>query len=362
MPKKEAPPPQQKIRQLILNNQTTAVLLFDEFLRVRYLNSAGEVLFGISAKTARGQSAARMLQCPDGDDLASNLQEALLSDQPMNKRETRLVLSDGREIIVDCTLVPLLDAASRKCVLAEVRQVDLQLRMNRETQLINQNKATRELVRGLAHEIKNPLGGLRGAAQLLAMELDDSALTEYTQVIINEADRLQALVDQLLGPRKIPVEKAVNIHHILEYVRSVVSAGTGNLITIKRDYDPSIPSLQGDTDQLIQAFLNILQNSAQATGNEGEIVLKTRVQRYFTLAGKVYPLVVQIDIIDNGPGIPEELQDKVFYPMVTGRAEGTGLGLSIAQSLINRHAGLVEFASKPGNTVFTVYLPLERSS
>ena len=215
MPKKEAPQ-QQKIRQLILNNQTTAVLLFDESLRVRYLNSAGEVLFGISAKTARGQSAARMLQCPDGDSLASHLQEALRSDQPINKRETRLVLSDGREIIVDCTLVPLTDAASSKCVLAEVRQVDLQLRMNRETQLINQNKATRELVRGMAHEIKNPLGGLRGAAQLLAMELDDSALTEYTQVIINEADRLQALVDQLLGPRKIPVEKAVKLHHILE--------------------------------------------------------------------------------------------------------------------------------------------------
>lgn len=359
MPETQAPQ-QQKIQQLILSNQTTAVLLFDESLKVHYLNSAGEILFGISARTALGQSAARMLQCPDGDDLTNLLQEALRSDLPINKRETRLILPDGREIIVDCTLVPLLDPKSGHCVLAEVRQVDLRLRLNREEQLINQNNATSELVRGLAHEIKNPLGGLRGAAQLLAMELDNSALTEYTQVIISEADRLQALVDQLLGPRKLPEKKAVNIHHILEYVRSVVSAGTGNLISIARDYDPSIPGLQGDPDQLIQAFLNIVQNSVQATGDEGRIVLKTRIQRHFTLASRIYPLVVQVDIMDNGPGVPEKLQDKIFYPMVTGRAEGTGLGLSIAQSLINRHAGLIEFSSKPGNTVFTIYLPLER--
>ena len=352
---------QQDIQQLILNNQTTAVLLFDESLFVRYLNSAAEILFGISTRSAQGFNAARILQCPDGEGLVSQLREVMLSRQPMNKRETRLVLSDGQEIVVDCTLMPLLDAESRQCVLAEVRQVDLQLRLNREEQLINQNKAIRELVRGLAHEIKNPLGGLRGAAQLLAMELDDSALTEYTQVIIDEADRLQALVDQLLGPRKMPVKEAVNIHHILEHVRSVVSAGTGEQISIERDYDPSIPKLQGDADQLIQAFLNIVQNSAQAAGNEGRIVLKTRIQRHFTLASQIYPLVVQIDIMDDGPGVPEELQDKVFYPMVTGKAEGTGLGLSIAQSLINRHAGLIEFSSKPGKTVFTVYLPLERS-
>ncbi len=352
---------QQQTHQLILSNQTTALLLFDDSFRVSYLNSAGEILFGISARVAQGQSAERLLHCPDEDGLALYLQEAMYSDQLISKRESRMKLADGREIIVDCTLVPLLDANSRRSVLAEVRQVDLQLRLNREEQLINQNDATRELVRGLAHEIKNPLGGLRGAAQLLALELDDSALTEYTQVIIDEADRLQALVDQLLGPRKMPVSKEVNIHHVLEHVRSVVSAGTGYQISIERDYDPSIPNLQGDPDQLIQAFLNIVQNSAQAVGDAGKVMLRTRVQRHFTLASKVYPLVVQVDIMDNGPGVPEELKDKIFYPMVTGRAEGTGLGLSIAQSLINRHGGLVEFDSKPGNTVFTIYLPLEKS-
>ncbi len=352
-------PPEHKTQQLILNNQTTAVLLFDESLHVSYLNSAGEMLFGVSARTAVGQSAARLLRCPNEEGLTSYLQEAMDMDQPISQRETPLIVSDGREIIVDCVLVPLLNADSSPCVLVEVRQVDLQLRLNREEQLINQNNATRELVRGLAHEIKNPLGGLRGAAQLLAMELDDSALTEYTQVIIDEADRLQVLVDQLLGPRKIPVKKAVNIHHVLEHVRSVVSAGTGNRILINRDYDPSIPQLQGDADQLIQAFLNIVQNSAQAAGDGGTILLRTRIQRHFTLASKVFPLVVQIDVIDNGPGVPEELQHKIFYPMVTGKAEGTGLGLSIAQSLINRHDGLIEFNSKPGDTVFTVYLPLE---
>ncbi len=349
------------IHQMILGNQSTAVLLFDEALQVHYLNNAGEMLLGISARAAMGQSAAHLLRCPGVEGLASYLQLALQSDQPISKRETPLLLSDGREIIVDCTLMSLLDEQSNRCVLAEVRQIDLQLRLNREEQLINQNDATRELVRGLAHEIKNPLGGLRGAAQLLAMELDNSALTEYTQVIIDEADRLQLLVDQLLGPRKIPLNKAVNIHHILEHVRSVVSASTANQITIQRDYDPSIPDLQGDPDQLIQAFLNILQNSAQAAGDKGTIQLKTRIQRHFTLANKNYPLVLQVDVTDDGPGIPAKLKNKVFYPMVTGRAEGTGLGLSIAQSLINRHAGLIEFSSSPGNTVFTIYLPLEQS-
>lgn len=354
-------PAGQDIHKMILDNQSTAVLLFDEALNVRYLNNAGEILLGISARIALGQSAARLLRCPGAEGLASYLQLALHSDLPIVKREAPLILSDGRKSIVDCTLTSMLDEQSNTCVLAEVRQVDLQLRLTREEQLINQNDATRELVRGLAHEIKNPLGGLRGAAQLLAMELDDSALTEYTQVIIDEADRLRSLVDQLLGPRRMPVNKAVNIHHVLEHVQSVVSAGTANQIAIQRDYDPSIPDLQGDPDQLIQAFLNILQNSAQAAGNKGKILLKTRIQRYFTLASKNYPLVVQVDVIDNGLGIPEELKDKIFYPMVTGRSEGTGLGLSIAQSLINRHAGLIEFSSSPGNTVFTIYLPLEQS-
>jgi two-component system nitrogen regulation sensor histidine kinase GlnL len=239
-----------------------------------------------------------------------------------------------------------------------MKQQDRHLRISREEGLLAQGNATRALVRGLAHEIKNPLGGLRGAAQLLERELHNEELKEYTHIIISEADRLQALMNQMLGPNTLPRRRALNIHEPLERVRQVVAAELNEKIQIVRDYDPSIPDIYADMDQLIQALMNLVRNAAQAVGKEGEIILRTRAMRRYTIGHTLYKLVARIDIIDNGPGVAEEMRESLFLPMITGRAEGTGLGLSIAQSMINLSGGLIEWESQPGKTVFTVLLPV----
>jgi two-component system nitrogen regulation sensor histidine kinase GlnL len=239
----------------------------------------------------------------------------------------------------------------------EIVQVDRHLRIAHEEHLLTQQRAARDLMRGMAHEIKNPLGGLRGAAQLLEGELEQPELHEYTRVIIGEADRLRNLVDRMLGPNNVPANRTINIHQVMEQVRSLVDAECYPHLELKREYDPSIPDLQADSELLVQALLNLVRNAAQAGATT--IILRSRTQRQFTIGHIRHKLVIRIDIIDNGPGIPAELQSKIFYPMVTGRPEGTGLGLSIAQSLINQHHGIIEFTSEPTNTVFTVFLPLE---
>jgi len=291
--------------------------------------------------------------------LESNLTQSLESGQPFTEREHQLTLPDGTEITVDCTVIPLGHRDSVDELLVEIRQVDRQLRITREEQILVRNEATRALVRGLAHEIKNPLGGLRGAAQLLERELHDESLVEYTQIIIEEADRLQNLVNNMLGPNRVPEMKPVNIHQVLERVCNLVKVEAGPSLTIDRDYDPSIPPIRGDMDQLIQALLNILRNAVKAAGSNGKLGITTRVLRQFTIGNILHRLVASVEIEDNGPGIPKELQERIFFPMVTG-GDGMGLGLSISQTLINRHQGLIEFTSKPGQTVFRVLLPLEQ--
>lgn len=224
--------------------------------------------------------------------------------------------------------------------------------------MLDQTQANRLLLRNLAHEIKNPLGGIRGAAQLLEHELDKPGLREYTQVIIKEADRLRTLMEKLLTPQHMPHFSALNIHEVLERVRSVVLAELSSGLRIQRDYDTSLPDLTGDKEQLIQVFLNLVRNAAQAMHGKGEIVLRTRIARQVTLMKKRYPLAVMIQVIDNGPGIPAHLRDKIFYPLVSGRAEGHGLGLTLAQDFISQHRGSIEFDSEPERTCFTVLLPL----
>ncbi|BAO43275.1 nitrogen regulation protein NR(II) [Thiolapillus brandeum] len=341
-------------------HQVTSLILFDRDLKILYMNPAAEMLLSVSARMARGLSLSQVIRC-SRDVFDQHLGMVVESNQPITERGISLSLPDGHSITVDCTLAPVEFEDPETCVLAEIRRVDRQLRVTREEQLITQNLATRDLVRGMAHEIKNPLGGMRGAAQLLAMELgEDSELGDYTRIIVEEVDRLKSLVDQMLGSRQLPVMGAVNIHHILERVYTIVSSDPEHSIAFERDYDPSIPDLQADEGQLVQAILNIVQNAVQATGSKGTVLLQTRVLRQFTLAGVRHRLVLQINIVDDGPGIPQELQERVFYPMVSGKSEGTGLGLSLAQSMINRHGGLIEFTSTPGKTVFTIYLPLEQ--
>ena len=241
--------------------------------------------------------------------------------------------------------------------------LDRHIKITRDEQLIAQQDVTRDLVRGLAHEIKNPLGGLRGAAQLLEAELESAELKEYTQIIIEEADRLQVLVDRMLGPNKLPNHQLLNIHDVVERVRSLILIESEK-VKIWRDYDPSIPDFVADSDQLIQAILNIVKNAVRILSNQddGMITLRTRVVRQMTIANKRHKLVTMVQIIDNGPGIAKELKDKIFFPMVSGTQGGVGVGLSISQALISKHGGFIECESKKGETVFTVWIPLEESN
>ncbi|HEB95125.1 MAG TPA: nitrogen regulation protein NR(II) [Sedimenticola thiotaurini] len=344
----------------ILENLNTVVLLFGRDLRLRYMNPAAEMLFAVSARHMVGMEAGALIHCP-ADVARARLSRSLESGRPFTEREMTLPLGEGRSVSVDCTVIPLSDEDGEGGLLVELQQIDRQLRISREEHLLSQHQAARDLIRGLAHEIKNPLGGLRGAAQLLERELPDPALEEYTRIIIDEADRLQSLVDQMLGPNQLPVMSEVNVHTVLERVRGLVQAEYGSRLQIERDYDPSIPDLYVDSGRIIQALLNILRNAARALEGQdgGRIRLKTRILRQFTIGSRRHRLVVQITIEDNGPGIPEAIREKLFYPMVTASEGGMGLGLSISQALVNQHGGLVECDSRPGCTRFHVLLPVE---
>jgi len=249
-------------------------------------------------------------------------------------------------------------------VIVELVEIEQQTRQDREERALGQAQANKELIRNLAHEIKNPLGGIRGAAQLLEMEVESRALTEYTQVIINEADRLQALVDRLLAPHRKPhVVSDVNIHEVCERVRSLILAEFPRGLQVRRDYDISIPDFRGDREQLIQAVLNIAHNAAQAlveriAQGDASIILRTRIARQVTLGKQRYRLALELHIEDNGPGVPESIRDRIFYPLVSGRDGGSGLGLTLAQTFVQQHQGMIECESQPGQTIFKIVIPL----
>ena len=341
----------------VLENLHTAVIVLDPQLAVQYLNPAAETLFALSAQRATGIPISDLL--PAQESLYCDLSKALATAHPYSDREKEIVLPTGQEVTVDCTVTPITDPGHPKALLIEMVRIDRQIRITREEQLLQQQSATRALLRGLAHEVKNPLGGLRGAAQLLENELDDEELKEYTQIIIGEADRLQNLVDRMLGPNSLPRISEINIHEVLEHVRNLVGVEAPPDVRLVPDYDPSIPPISGDRDQLVQVILNIVRNAVHAVGNAGTIRLRSRVQRQFTIGQTRHKLVASIDVIDDGPGIADDIKEKIFFPMVSGKPEGTGLGLAIAQSLINQHGGLIECESRPGRTKFTILLPVD---
>ena len=264
--------------------------------------------------------------------------------------------------IVDFRVSSLEHADLQASLLVEMSDVTRRSRINRENALLIQHGAGRQMVRQLAHEIKNPLGGIRGAAQLLGKQLQSEELEEYTSVIISEADRLAGLVDTLLGPGGPPNKQRSNVHELLEYVMRLIQAEIGDEIEIHRDYDPGLPAMNLDRDQLVQALLNLVRNAVVALSGQGRITLRSRAIMNFTIGDTRYNVVASLEIEDDGPGIPTELQDSVFYPLVTSRPDGTGLGLPVAQELISRHNGLIEFESRPGRTVFFVRIPLEAST
>ncbi|PVZ67661.1 nitrogen regulation protein NR(II) [Pelagibaculum spongiae] len=363
----------------LLDSLSTSVMMLDEQLVIRYVNAAAEALLEISARRLTGLDVL--------DVFASHLftKEKLSGvfglGHPFAERELDLELPGNRHLLVDCFVSAMLESSGEQYLLLEMQPMERHRRINREESLRSQQQATQGMLRGLAHEVKNPLGGIRGAAQLLHGELTDPEQREYTDVIVAEADRLKVLVDQMLGPRQAPNMQPLNILKVLERVAQVLKAEYPEDIDFIRDYDPSIPDLMADKGMLIQSVLNITRNAVEAIKGQainlyldrnelppteniepiakGEITLRTRALRQFTIGHIRHRLVCRIDITDNGPGIPEDLLENIFYPMVTGRAEGTGLGLSIAQSLISRHQGLIECESHPGCTVFTILLPLQ---
>ncbi|MCP4597918.1 nitrogen regulation protein NR(II) [Neptuniibacter sp.] len=352
---------QQELHKQILDNLSGAVVMINDQMVVEYANPSAEMLLEASMRRLSLLPLEEwFILCGDERD---DVEACFKSGHPYTRREAKLVTLGGHTLTVDYSVNPIFLANGSKRLLIEIEARDRLMRIEREEDLLSQHDTARSLVRGMAHEIKNPLGGIRGAAQLLERELSDPSLHDYTHVIIEEADRLRNLVDRLLGPRKLPKLEDVNIHAILERVCSLISAETNQGVIFDRDYDPSIPEFVGDAEQLIQAILNIVRNSMQAMFGanvpEPKIHIRTRALRQITLGTERHRLACCVEIVDNGPGIPDEILSKIFYPMVSGRAEGTGLGLSIAQSIINQHQGLIECETRPGETKFQLFIPLE---
>jgi len=346
-----------ELHKRVLEGMSTVVLFFDGELRLKYINPAGEMLFEQSARHMLGLTYVDLIQHKD-EMLSNAWLDEIRSGQSFTRHEVSLVLFHEKEVTVNLIILPLIDGEEKTEYLLEIIPVDRWLRITRDEQRVEQQEVTQEILRGLAHEVKNPLGGLRGAAQLLERELPNKELLEYTQVIIAEADRLQALVNRILGPAGLPKLKEINIHEVLERVRSLIKIETASKIHIHRDYDVSVPEVKADPDMLLQALLNIARNACEALVDNGNLTFKTRVVRKYTIGQQRHKLVACIEVIDDGPGIPADIREKIFFPMVTSRAEGSGLGLAISQSLIQQHDGLIEFQSEPGQTIFSVILPI----
>lgn len=342
----------------LLENQTTGILWLDTRLTLHYLNPAAEMLLGLSGSQVLGTSISKSL--PDTPGLHETLARAQTSGEICTRRELTLEWggSARRRIIVDLTVTPIAEDGQHADLLVELIPLERHLHISREEELSARHTASRALALRLAHEIKNPLGGMRGAAQLLERKLTEPRLQEYTRIIVREADRLAALVDTLLGPNRPPNHIASNLHELIDRVINLMHAETGNRINWRRDYDPSLPELVLDRDEIIQVIINLARNAIEAISKRGNITFRTRIVRQYTLNGIRHRLVTCLEVIDDGPGVPAGLQSRLFTPLVSGKPHGTGLGLAIAQELVSRHGGLIECASVPGNTVFSILLPV----
>lgn len=353
-----------QLHRLLLDNLNTAVLLLDGGLSINYVNSSAESLLQVSSARLIGSNVCELFS--DGDASRGNLLEALDRDIAHTRRHEYLrALPSMDPFQVDYTVTPV-EINLERMLLMEMQPIDRFLKINREEALLSVHDTSKSLIRGLAHEIKNPLGGIRGAAQLLDQEiahkgLDDEA-RELCKIITTETDRLRNLVDRLLGPNQIPRFEQINIHEVTEHVAALLEAEAQGSLVISRDYDPSIPDIQGDRIQLIQAVLNVARNAMQAVLESGRstprVMIKSRIQRSFTIGGERHRVVCRIDVIDNGPGVSAEILERIFFPMISGRSNGSGLGLTIAQTAVNGHQGIIECDSESGNTRFSIYLPI----
>jgi len=365
----------------------TSVLLVDDDGRLLHINSAAQDLLERSLKSLERSAAVDLFT----DAEAFNKALDYVSGRKLSSVRLTLTLRKALENVPANVTLTRLEAMPWR-ILIEIREFEQHALAERNERLFHEIEIYKDTFRNLAHEVKNPLGGLRGAAQLLEMELQDPALKEYTQVIIDEADRLQGLVDRLIRPSQSQLSLSViNIHEVCERVHALIKAEYQDRITIVKDYDASVPDMKADMAKLVQAYLNLARNAAQSLlgdtaarslsdnghkASEGNgyiertddslehvgplLTLRTRILNKFYLLNKVHRLVVVVSVVDNGAGVPKQLKDRVFHPLVTGRAEGTGLGLSLAQELVHQHGGIIEFDSEPGHTEFRMLLPLEQ--
>lgn len=354
---------------------TTAVVLLDHRLTIDYINAAAESLLQTSATAAVGQPLRETMLLDDS--VLDALDNALENHQPYTERDAQIRLPENVTQEVDLT-VNIVDGGSRQQILLELQSLNRLKRINKDDESVARQETTRRLIRGLAHEVKNPLGGIRGAAQLLEQELRElftdqgttstpgqtgyEDLQEYTSVIISEADRLKTLVDRMLGPQRQLKITTFSLLKVIEHVIQVMEAENPNWIDWQRDYDPSLPDLHGDEAQIIQAVMNVVRNACEALHSTElpRIVFRTRGVRQFTIGNVRHRLVMQLEIEDNGPGVDPELEERIFFPMISGRAEGSGLGLAITQNVITQHHGSIQLHNKPGTTRFCMYLPFDQ--
>jgi len=338
----------------VLDAISTAVVLLDTNKCVRGMNAAAQELFSVSARASLSRPLEAIFRVPEP--MQQHLDTSLAEGRRRVMRSIHLQARNGEVLTVDASVMPYGEAG----VLLQFNGLDRPMRAARDDALIAQSESSRLLLRGLAHEVKNPLGGLRGAAQLLEAELPDPLLHEYTRIIITEADRLHRLIDRMSGPQSAPNMEKLNIHRVTEHVRQLLEADLSSGVELKVAYDPSLPRVYGDFEWLVQALLNLGLNAVQAVKQGGTVHFVTRAHNNFSIGPERHRLVAEIQVRDNGAGIDKDMLERMFLPMVTGRSEGTGLGLPIAQSLVGHHGGLIECVSQPGETVFSVYLPLER--
>ena len=351
-----------ELYQPIVDTLVTAIVVVDESLVVDYMNAAAENLLQVSHTQARGKPLVELILMHDR--VVAALQHLQSNHQPFTERDTPIRLPDNITQQVDFTVNFIEQNKSKARLLIEMQPLNRLKRINKDDESLARQETARQLIRGLAHEVKNPLGGIRGAAQLLQQELENADLHEYTNVIIDEADRLSELVDRMLGPQRQLDLAPISLIKVSERVIQLIEAQHPGEIQWRRDYDPSLPDLLADESQLIQAILNIVRNACEAMADteEPRIHIRSRCIRQFTIGQTVHRLVIRLDITDNGPGIDPELEQRIFFPMISGRANGSGLGLAITQNVISQHNGTVQVASKPGQTCFSLYLPLNATT
>jgi len=342
----------------ILDTLNSSILCLDSERCITYVNAAGEMLFESSASSLVGRSFDSLLSQVEASSILDKLK---LESIAFTEHEAVITLASGKAITANYSIYPFEGDPSDGELVLEIRQLEHQAQFAQDELNQLQKQATQQLARGLAHEINNPLGGIRGAAQLLQRALDRPEWNEYTEIILSEVDRLQSLTGKMLVPGNKMQRKPVNILEVLEHIRKIIQAAEPDRITVERDYDPSIPEIMADRDMLIQAFLNIARNAVQAIDGSGMVIFKTRVGRQYTIGQVTHPLVVQVDITDSGRGIPQDLGETIFLPMITDKPEGSGLGLPIAQEIISRHGGTIHLHSSDAGTTLSTILPMEKT-